>query len=205
MTVVSLNVNIPRYLLVHSFGQADLGIFASLAYLLVAINLVVNALGQAATCRLSRMFAAGEFGHFRKVLGKLLALGATILVAGVPVTRLAGRPLLTFLYRPEYGQHVSLFVLMTAAAGVSSIASFLGYGMTAARIFRMQVPVTGASMLTTVLTCVVLIPRIGLAGAAGGLFLGACVQATGSAVVLDGAMRRLRWRPSVEKLKSAQD
>jgi O-antigen/teichoic acid export membrane protein len=194
MTLCSLNVNIPRYILVHSLGQADLGIFASLAYLLVAINLVINALGQAVSSRLARMFAEGEAERFRAVLGKLLVFAALILVLGVPLAKLIGQPLLTFIYRPEYGEHLSLFVIMMATAGVCSIASFLGYGMTAARSFRMQVPVVCVSTLATVLLSLILIPRMGMNGAAFALFIGACVQAIGSAVVLHQAMRRLTRR-----------
>lgn len=191
MTMISLNVNIPRYLLERALGPAELGIFASLAYLLVAISLVINALGQAVSSRLARMFAQGESSPVRKLMGKLLALAVMILVVGVPLAKLFGRPLLTFIYRPEYGQHVSLFVIMVAAAGVSAIASFLGYGITAARNFRAAVPVTVASTLVTVLFSLFLIPRIGMNGAACALLIGACVQAMGSAIVLRRAMSRL--------------
>jgi O-antigen/teichoic acid export membrane protein len=191
MTLISLNINIPRYLLEHALGPADLGIFASLAYLLVAINMVVSALGQSVVSRLSRILAEGDVKLFRKLLGKLLAFAALILVITVPAAKLVGRPLLTFIYRPEYGQHVSLFVLMVATAGVSSIASFLGYGMTAARSFRVQVPVIGASTLATALFSLLLIPRLGMSGAACALFIGACTQVVGSALVLSRATRRI--------------
>ena len=53
MTLLSLNTNIPRYILERYSGTAELGILASLAYLMVALNLVVNALCQSATTRLS--------------------------------------------------------------------------------------------------------------------------------------------------------
>ena len=52
-TFGSLTVNIPRYILQRDLGVADQGIFASLAYLVVAINLIVLALTQSATTRLS--------------------------------------------------------------------------------------------------------------------------------------------------------
>lgn len=191
MTLVSLNVNIPRYILVHFLGQSDLGVFASLAYLLVAINLVINALGQSVSARLARMFAEGDSEGVRAALGKLLAFAAMVLILGVPVAQWVGRPLLTFIYRPEYGQHVSLFVIMVATAGVSSIASFLGYGLTAARIFCIQVPVIGASTLATALFSLILIPRMGMNGAALALLMGACVMALCSAMALQRAIHRL--------------
>lgn len=40
MTLISLNANLPRYLLVHYLGAGQLGIFASLAYLLTAVKFV---------------------------------------------------------------------------------------------------------------------------------------------------------------------
>ena len=192
MTLVSLNVNIPRYLLAHVLGQAELGIFASLAYLLVVVSLVINALGQAAVTRLSRSFARGDIRHFRNVLAKLLVFAVVVLLFGIPAAQSVARPLLTAIYRPEYGQHVTLFVIMVAIAGVSAIASFLGYGMTAARCFRMQVPVMAAMTASTVLFAFILIPRFGGRGAAYALLIGAGVQVAGSAVVLHRAMHAQR-------------
>jgi hypothetical protein len=87
MMLISLNVNIPRYLLEHSSGPAELGIFASLAYLLVAVSLIVNALGQSATVRLSSMFAGRDLAGFRSLMFKLLGMGVVILAAAVSIHR----------------------------------------------------------------------------------------------------------------------
>ena len=191
MTLCSLNVNIPRYVLEHELGPSELGIFASLAYLLVAFSMVVNALGQAASSRLACMFAKGQAEQFRKILGKLLFFAVMILLFGVPMAGWIGDPLLTFIYRPEYGRYSSLFMVMVGTAGVASIAAFLGYGLTAARSFRIQVPVIGASTFITMLCSMVLIPRLGISGAAYALLVGACVQAAGCAVVLHRDLNRL--------------
>jgi O-antigen/teichoic acid export membrane protein len=196
MTMISLNINIPRYILERTMGQTELGIFASLAYLLVAISLVVNALGQAVSSRLSRLFADGDLRRFRELLSKLTGFAALVLLVGVPAARLLGRPLLTFIYRPEYGDHVGLFVLMVATAGIQSIASFMGYGNTAARNFRLQVPVICCSTAATTLFSFFLIPHTGMIGAACALLIGACVQVAGAAIVL---RRKLKQR--CEKLE----
>jgi O-antigen/teichoic acid export membrane protein len=192
MTLISLNVNIPRYLLEHALGPAELGIFASLAYLLVAVNLIVSAVGQSAVSRLSRLFADGDYRGFRRISGGMLGMAALLLCCGVPLARILGRSLLTLLYRPEYGRHNSLFVLMVATAGIAAIASFLGYGMTAARAFRLQVPVIAASTLTTAGCALALIPRFGADGAASALFVGACIQTLGSAAILHHALQKIR-------------
>jgi O-antigen/teichoic acid export membrane protein len=190
MTMISLNVNIPRYILERNLGQTQLGIFASLAYLLVAISLVINALGQAVSSRLSRLFAAGELCRFRSLLYKLVGFAILLLLAGIPTAQLLGRPLLTFIYRAEYGEHLNLFVIMVATAGVQSIASFMGYGNTAARNFRLQVPVICCTTGATTLFSLFLIPRIGMIGAACALLAGACVQLAGATFVLRWQMNQ---------------
>ena len=189
MTMISLNINIPRYVLQHYLGSADLGIFASLASVVVIVNLVVNALGQSATTRLSRMFADGEFHDFRLLVGKLAALGALLIVIGVPLAVYLGRPTLTFLYRPEYGDHVSLLALMVATSGFNAVGSFLGYGMTAARRFRAQVPVIIVSTLTAAIGSILLVPQHGLIGAAVALLVSAVALVLGYAVALSSALK----------------
>ena len=94
-TFGSLTVNIPRYILQRDLGVADQGIFASLAYLVVAINLIVLASTQSATTRLSTMYAEGELRQFQLLLMKLSMLGAPVALAGVPLALLVGRRLLT--------------------------------------------------------------------------------------------------------------
>jgi len=182
--LLSLNGNFPRYLIEHYGGPAQLGIFASMAYLLVALSTIVNALGQSATVRLSSMFATRDLDGFRRLMFKLVAIGFAILVLGLPLAAAFGRTMLTLLYRPEYGDSLVAFLIMVAASGVSAVASFLGYGMTAARCFRAQVPLTAACTLTTVLATSVLVPHHGLVGAALGLLASATVLAVGCALVL---------------------
>ena len=75
MGLVSLNANIPRYAVEHYRGSGELGVFAALAYLVVVVNLIVNALGQSAIARLSRSFAEGNLQNFRTVLERMSIVG----------------------------------------------------------------------------------------------------------------------------------
>ncbi len=170
-TFASLNVNIPRYFLQHYLGLADQGIFASLAYLIVAINLVVAALSVAVTTRLARLFAKGDRRQFVRLLKKLSILGVLIAAVGVPAAFLVGRPLLTLLYRREYADHVGLFALFVGIAGLGTIGTFIFCGVTAARSFQAQVPVYFRAMLVGVAGAALLIPRWGLVGAGTALLL----------------------------------
>jgi O-antigen/teichoic acid export membrane protein len=191
-TFASLNVNIPRYFLQHYLGLADQGIYASLAYLVVAINLVVVALGVSVTTRLARLFADGDHRQFVRLLTKLSMLGVLIAVVGVPLTFLVGRPLLTLLYRREYADHVGLLALFVGIAGLGAIGTFLFCSLTAARSFRLQVPVYFASMLVVSLGSAILVPRYGTIGAGISLLFSAATIVLGSLLVL---RRILNARP----------
>jgi len=105
------------------------------------------------------------------------------------VVVLWGRPLLTLLYRPDYAQHANVFVWVMVAAAISYMASMLGYGMTAARIFRAQVPIFAVSALGITLTCLLLIKPYGLIAGAYALAVGAGVAVLGSTAMLVARLR----------------
>jgi O-antigen/teichoic acid export membrane protein len=189
ISLASLNVNIPRYFLQHYVGSAELGVFASLAYLVIAANLIVNALGQSVTTRLSRLFADGAVDHFKSVMWKLVLVGMAIAGLGVALSFLVGRPVLTLLYRREYADYIHLLALLAGVAGVNAIGAFIIFGVSAARSFRSQVPVNGIAVLAGIAGCTVLIPHYGLMGAALALLLSALVAALGAAWILRSALR----------------
>ena len=178
-TFGSLNANIPRYFLQHYLGLADQGIYASLAYLVVAINLVVAALSVSVTTRLARLFAEGNQRQFVRLLTQLSMIGVLIAAVGVPLTFLVGRPLLTLLYRPEYADHVGLLALFVGIAGLGTIGTFLFCGLTAAREFRSQVPVYLTATLIVIAGSALLVPRWGLSGAGIALFFSAITLTLG--------------------------
>lgn len=188
MAMVSLNSNVPRYILEKKLGTAELGIFASLAYLLTAIGLIVVALGQSVCTRMSKQFAERDIQGFRLLLTKLICFAVALGAAGVGFTLLAGRPLLTMVYRPQYGEHVNLLLVMVATASLNAVGSFLGFAMTAARRFRAQLPVLGATLVTSFVLTLLLVPHFGLMGAGYALFIAAAVQSAASYLVLRTAM-----------------
>jgi len=166
MMLLSLNTNIPRYFIEQYLGERYLGVYAAISYLMVAGSLVVNALGQSASPRLAKYYAAGDRIAFQTLLLKLVGIAALLGMAGILVAVVAGRQILTLLYRPEYAQYTELFVWLMVAAGIGYISSFLGYGMTAARYFRIQMPLYALVTTTSAIACLWLIPTLGLAGAA---------------------------------------
>jgi O-antigen/teichoic acid export membrane protein len=188
MLLLSLNSNIPRYFISHQLGDGDLGIFAALASVMLAGNMAIGALGQSASPRLSRSYAQRDFRAFAILLLKLVAIGAMIGAAGLLAGLIAGRLILGLLFGAVYAEHNDLFVWLMAVAAVAYIASFLGYGMTAARHFRPQIVVAGLATATLTSACYFLVPEYGLYGAAWAALLCGAVQLLGSLGVIGYAL-----------------
>jgi O-antigen/teichoic acid export membrane protein len=189
MMFISLTVNIPRYLIEHELGARKLGVFAALSYVLLAGTTVVSAVGQSASPRLSRLYAAGDVRGFGRLLTKLVAIGGGLGLAGVAVAAVAGGPLLRLLYTAKYVAHSDLFTALMGAAAVTYVVSFLGYGMTAARYFRAQLPIFAAVASATLAVGWWTIPVYGRSGGVMALLAGALVQGAGSGLVIWHALR----------------
>ncbi len=182
--IVSFNTNIPRYTIKHVLGVSDLGIFASIAYPVTAATIIANSLGQSALARMSRLFVERRLREFNVLVLKLVAFGAGLAGMAVIAVLTFGNRLLTFLYTPEYARQGNLFVMLVLAAGLNAIACFLSYALTAARQFRVQLPISLLCMLTTLIISTVMVPRFRLIGAASALLCSASVLIAATGIVL---------------------
>jgi O-antigen/teichoic acid export membrane protein len=106
-----------------------------------------------------------------------------------------GGVILQTLYTAEYARRNDVFVWLTIAMALGAAGSFLGYGMTSARCFRVQAPLFALVVLATTLASALLIPRHGLLGAALATTIGQAVQLVGSAWVVQSILRRARGAP----------
>ena len=189
MLLISLNPNIPRYFVEGYLGERELGIFAALAYIMVAGNTVVNALGTAAAPRLAKYYAEGMTEAFNALLLKLAGMGMLLGVAGVLVAYVAGSEVLTLLYGPAYATYVGVFIWLMIAAGIQYVAAFLGYGITAARYFKVQVPLHAGVAAVTGVACTVLVPYHGFYGAASAVIASAVFMLGATALITMYALR----------------
>jgi O-antigen/teichoic acid export membrane protein len=186
--LLSLNANIPRYFVEHYLGEAALGYFAAMAYVFVAGNTVMAAIGQSALPRLARHFKSDP-PAFVRLLVTMSSIGAAVGITGIGVTLIWGRMILQLLYRADYAAYYSVFVWLMVAAAVGYVGSMLGYGMMAARSFRAQVPLFLVATAVTALACLFLIPPSGLQGGAFAVLIGAAIPCAGSAFIVRSALR----------------
>jgi len=172
----ALVISTPRYFVARILGERELGVFSAIFSLATAGNLIVNSLGQAATPRLARLYAAGDAYGYRKLSLEIAAAGGVLGLAGLLGAITFGASVIALVYRPEYAQHGWLLVIAMAAAGAGFVASLLGYAITAARRFHEQMFLQAACLAATLVSAYVLIPRMGLPGAAISAGVGSIVQ-----------------------------
>jgi O-antigen/teichoic acid export membrane protein len=196
--LISLNSNLPRYFVEHYFGKALLGAFAAMAYLLVAGTTVTAALAQSCGPRLARNYADGDLRAFRRLLGKMMLIGAVLGLGALAVAAVAGRQVLTLLYRPEYAFAARSFAWLMAAGAVAYVASFLNTAMVVVRAVRPQTYLFAVVITVDFLACAALVPAYGLTGAAWGAGLAYCVQLAGAWFIVDAHLRRRQGPPAGE-------
>jgi O-antigen/teichoic acid export membrane protein len=187
--LVSLNANIPRYLIAHFLGEGDLGIFTGMDYILVASSILMNTLGQAALPRLAIYYTKHNFKAFNQLFMVMLWVGGSVGLAGVGLALLLGKQILTLLYQPAYADHVEVFVLLMGVALVSHIVSFSGYAMTALRHINAQLSISLLSTVILVIAGLILLPTYGLVGAAIAALLSMLARAVASLMIVVGASR----------------
>lgn len=191
MLLIQLQTTIPRTLLEASRGVDELGVFAALSYVIVVGNTVVAAVSQSSLARLSRLFAAGDAAGSRRLVLRLVAVGAALGAAGVAFARFLGAPFLTLAYGPEYAGHGALFQVIMLAGGVLYVGSLLGAPATAMRAFRTQLVIHGANAVVLAVAGRALIPEHGMLGAAWTLVASALWVTAAYGWVVARGIRRL--------------
>jgi O-antigen/teichoic acid export membrane protein len=187
----SLRPNTPRYALEAHFGQAELGMYAALAYFAALGGRVVQALGQVVAPRLGRYYAEGDQRRYGRALVALAGGSALVGVCAIAGAVLLGRQVLTLFYGDAYARNLGLFVWLMVAAALEYVGVSLQIGLTAARQVKAQPVLLAGSVAVVALASVWWVPSAGTAGAAWALALGWLVELSGSAWINLRAWRRL--------------
>ena len=192
MLLISLNANVPRYFIEHYLSLGELGIFAVIANFMLVGSTIQGAMAQTASPRLAKYYADGRRKNFANLLFNLIGLGALMGGIGAGVSWIFGKQLLTIIYKAEYAQYNNLLVWLMIAAGLEYISSFLGTGITAARYFRVQVPLFATSAVVMAIACFILIPIQGLAGIPTAMMMTGVLRIVLCLAVLAHALHKLK-------------
>ena len=196
VTALLLNLmnNIPRYFIAAYLGDEALGYFAAIMSLVMAGMMVIQAAALAVLPRLSRYFV--EDGHaFLRLFGKLILLSAALGVLGLLTVLTAGEEILRLVFSPEYADYTELFVWSMTFGAIAYVVTFLGFGLTAMRVFRIQPIANFVALVVTGMIAWLMIPAWGVLAGVWCLMAGRCTQAIISAIVI-GQRLSTTARPS---------
>ena len=200
MLLINLRNTIPRMFLESAFGEDQLGIFSALSYLVIAGSTVILALSQSSIARLAKYYSEGRRELFRNTIFKIILVGVVVGIGGVMVAAVAGKPLLTLLYSPEYAEHNDLFVLIMVAGGVTFVGSLMGSPAMAMRLYRSILWIYLGNAIVLVVLAWVLIPRHGMTGAALAMLGGAIWVMIGNGFLIHRGISRMDSQdPSIDR------
>ena len=194
LMLITLSGNLPRYAIERRLGTAALGVFAAVASFQTIGAAVINPLGQTMTPRLARAFSEGKVPLFLRLAAQLTGAACLVGAAGVGMALAVGRLALGIAYGRAFTPFRGLLVWMMAAGILSYAGSALGYVITAARSFASQAPLFVTVAAVSGAASWVLIPRLGLEGAALALALAWLAQIAGELLILRHALRRRERR-----------
>ena len=189
MLAISLNYNVPQYFIENNVGVYELGVFAALLSLTMIDTQVISALGQVASPRLSQYFAKGEIKSFQVLTLQLVAIGALLGGLVMLVSVYFGKKIIMGFFGPEYARYFTTFIWLMIGSWVTNVTMILGYGITAARRFNVQLAIAVIVLLTTTTLCYVLIKPMGVLGVAIGATIGMAVCGLSNFYVLFRVLR----------------
>jgi O-antigen/teichoic acid export membrane protein len=176
----------PRYFIERYAGSQDLGIFAAMWALITAGNMVAIALGQSLFPRMSRFYLDRDLEGFKRLLIRSVQVGAALAVLASVGAVIAGKTLLTLIYRPEYAERHWLFAAMMLMGIFPYTITGLGYAATAAKAFKAQAKLMCIVSLVTLTACAVFIPHFRLWGAVLAVSIGGSAHVCGLLWILRG-------------------
>ena len=154
---------VDRYILNEMRGLADVGIYGMGARIASLVNLFLMGFQGAWMPEVMRSFREPDApGKFRRVFEVYVFLTMTILVG----LSLFGRELLLLLTTPEFAAGFVVVPLLVLGAVMAFIASYFAYGMQIAERSRLRMYLILGALVACVGLNLVLIPALGVLGAA---------------------------------------
>jgi O-antigen/teichoic acid export membrane protein len=184
--VDSLHQNVPRYFVESMLGNAALGFFTPMTYVVVIGSAFVFAQAAPRAPLLARAWQRGDRAAYLQGVTAICTRTGTLGLAGIAAAVLVGRPALGSMFGTAWVEHADAFVWIAIGGALHFVMVPLMLALTAARALRVQLVCYGAAFVAAAIACAAWLPDGGLVAAARA---GACGMATG---VLAGlvALRR---------------
>jgi O-antigen/teichoic acid export membrane protein len=155
--IISLIDNIPKYFIEYKIGTSELGFYTSIVYVTIIGSTIINAFGQASMTRLSIYFQEKKISQFFKLQVQLVLFTFILGLSLLFMVFLLGDKLLVILYNSDFANYYDVFKVIMIGAVFLFVSSILGYGITAARYFKVQPFILSIVLLSNAIFSFILI------------------------------------------------
>jgi len=169
--LLSFESNIPFYVLRYFSDERSLGVFAAMAYSLVIVQTFARSLNQPAVPRFAILFGKRDQAAFAKLLWQLCGMGLVIGLMGLAAAVVLGRVFLTIAYGREFADESAILVILMAACAVRMITLPVAAAMAGSNQFVWLFRIQSLAVAVMGTSAVVLVPSLGLQGAAYSVLL----------------------------------
>jgi O-antigen/teichoic acid export membrane protein len=152
--LMSLEANVPRYVVAARFDANVLAVVGVMTYALAIGQTLASALCYPAVPRLAAHHAERKTRAFLRLVGKLVAVGGFAALLAVVASALFGRQVLLVVMGEEFAGHGTLLVMTVAAGGIQVIQHILLNALRAMRRFKIVSLIQVAWLITTAALCV---------------------------------------------------
>ena len=194
--VASVQVNLGRYILDAFTSIADVGIYASLYFILTIGGMIISPLGQIATPRFALLAQTSNLHRLRRLVGLGMLFGAMLGLAGAVLTMFIGRPVLSLVFTDQVANHADVLIILCLAAALTWANVFAGTAVTAFWRFGSKLRIHLAALVVGTCAMLAMVPMYGLRGAAWGVVVGAATESLAYGIVLWTLLRMPQPSPA---------
>ncbi|MCD8892239.1 flippase [Staphylococcus nepalensis] len=162
----SLNTGIPRIVLENLFGKYTLGIFSTIAYVLVIGGLFANSISQVFLPKLRKLYKDENKIEFEKLTRKMVFIGIFIGMCSVILSLSLGEAFLSLLFGKEYGENNTILIILSFGLLFILSGIFLGTTIISTGKYNVNYKISLILLFCILIFSFLLIPKYSLLGAA---------------------------------------
>lgn len=165
-TLSSLSTSIPRLFIDRMLDLKQLAIYTNLSYIWIAGSYLAYTLGDSLITKLSTYIRDNDKRNLYLIMKFLFKLSALIFIISICLSYFWGKQLLSIIYTKDIQSYNNTFVTIISILPLSLLYPFITnyFIITNNSIFQFCVHVL--SLLVIIIICYLLIPKIGILGAA---------------------------------------
>lgn len=190
--LISLQTNIPRYFLEHSYSVKELGIYTIFYYFIVIGGIIINSICQYLSPYYSEYYRDIEILKLKKITKKTFCIALILGLFGLALSYLMGDFVIGLFYGKQYIAYSTLLPLIMVAGIFTYLSVVSGYLLTSLKVLRIQAPLFLSLAILTFIYSYIFIPKFGLFGAAYTTILSAMSQFLISTVIVYKRIQELQ-------------